>query len=118
MPSICTTRHVFTAALIGDPKTPGFVFSLNEFSSSGFVFVTMGGPLGREGNWAEEHGAERGGESVQGRREGKPRAVDEGRRRARIGENLIKLHILNETDSCVTVASQLRHSFCNIFPFS
>ena len=85
--------------------------------------------LRREGNWAEEHGAERGGESVQGRREGKPRAVDEGRRRARIGENLIKLHILNETDSCVTVASQLRHScvtvasqlrhsFCSIFPFS
>ena len=83
---------------------------MNEFSSSGFVFVTMGGPLGREGNWAEEHGAERGGESVQGRRQGKPRAVDEGRKRARIGENLIKLHILNETDSCATVASQLRHS--------
>ena len=83
---------------------------LQPLSSSAFVFVTMGGPLGREGNWAEEHGAERGGESVQGRREGKPRAVDEGRKRARIGENLIKLHILNETDSCVTVASQLRHS--------
>ena len=41
---------------------------------------------------------------------GKPRAVDEGRKRARIGEHLIELHILNETDSCVTVASQLRHS--------
>ena len=107
----------------------GFVFSLNEFLASGFVFFMMGGPLGREGNWAEEHGAERGGESVQGRREGKPRAVDEGRKRARIRENPIELDIRNETDTCVTVASQLRHScvtvasqlrhgFCSIFPFS
>ena len=85
--------------------------------------------MGSEGNWAEEHGGERGGGSVQGRREGKPRAVDEGRKRARIRENFIELHILNETDACVTVTSQLRHScvtvasqllhgFCSIFPFS
>ena len=55
--------------------------------------------------------------------------VDEGRKRARIRENPIELDIRNETDTCVTVASQLRHScvtvasqlrhgFCNIFPFS
>ena len=90
-------------------------FSFECVFTKRICFCYDGRALGSEGNWAGEHGGERGGGSVQGRREGKPRAVDEGRKRARIRENLMKLHILNETDTCVTVASQLRHS-C-VIPF-
>ena len=102
MPSICTSRHVLTAAIIWDLITPCHRVFAFEFH------ICNNGP------------------SSYSRRIG---LVDEGQKRARIGENRIKLHILNETDSCVTVASQLRHScvtvasqlrhtFCSIFPFS
>ena len=63
---------------------------------------------------AEEHRAERGGESVQGRREGEATG---GGRGAEAGANWRKPHNIAHSQrnrqlrhSCVTVASQLRHS--------